>query len=146
MKTRKLFRRFGFIGLAGGFALVVLLADAGMASAGGVRVFVSVGAPVLPHHHVARPAFVHRPFVRTHFIRPVVVQPVRPAGVLRVPSTAVTPSTSVVFTPPVPAVAPPSWFWTGSRWEWHTGGQVWIPAQWTWSGTQWVWTQGHWAR
>lgn len=149
MKTRKMFRRVGSIGLAGSLAMGILLAGAGTAAAGGTRVFVSfsVGRPVFARHPFAHSAVVHRPFVHTHVARPIVIQPVIPVPVIVVPSPMVTPPTTVAFSPPAPViVTPPSWFWTGSRWEWHTGGHIWVPDRWTWSGSQWVWTRGHWAR
>lgn len=58
----------------------------------------------------------------------------------------VVPATGVVFTPPAPVIVVPKWVWTGGRWEWHTGGHIWVPEHWAWSGTQWIWIQGHWVR
>jgi hypothetical protein len=146
MTWRRSSRRLAPSGIAGVLVLASLLVGSGTVKAGGTRVFISVGAPVVVRHPVARPFIVHRPFGHRRAVRPLAIHPVVPSPVIVGPSVRAVAPPSAVFAPPPTVVVVPKWVWTGSRWEWHTGRHVWIPEQWTWSGSRWIWTPGHWSR
>jgi hypothetical protein len=112
MKAMMLSDRLAVITFAGGLALAILLSSAGIAAAGDTRGSVRVGSKARSVHH---PFFVHRRFVRSHFVSPTVSSSVGFDTVTPIPSiqlVIVRDSPPVVIQQDPPLSPPqPSYYW-----------------------------------